>query len=134
MNKKLIAFLSILSLFLTLPLIPVNAAAKSGGACSKAGITSVASGKTYTCIKSGKKLVWDKGVLIAKVPSQPASTEVPDTKTTPKSPQAPTKQVFQNVCDKDELVPRSRSKWVSSFLSIRIRKFQFWYTNNFRII
>jgi M6 family metalloprotease-like protein len=70
MNKKLIAFLSILSLFLTLPLIPVNAAAKSGGACSKAGITSVASGKTYTCIKSGKKLIW-------KLNSQNSNTSKP---------------------------------------------------------
>jgi len=74
MNKKLIAFLSILSLFLTLPLIPVNAAAKSGGACSKAGITSVASGKTYTCIKSGKKLVWDKGVTKSAKPIAAAPT------------------------------------------------------------
>jgi hypothetical protein len=62
MNKRLIAFLSILSLSLSLPLIPVNAAIKAGWACSSAGITSIASNKTYTCIKSGKKLVWDKGV------------------------------------------------------------------------
>jgi M6 family metalloprotease-like protein len=65
MNKRLIAFLSILSLFLSTPIIPVNAAAKAGGACTKAGITSVASGKTYTCVKSGKKLVWNKGVKVA---------------------------------------------------------------------
>ena len=65
MNKRLIAFLSILSLFLSLPLTPVNAAAKAGGTCSKAGITSVAASKTYTCIKSGKKLVWNKGVAVA---------------------------------------------------------------------
>jgi len=63
MNKKLIAFLSILSLLLSTPLIPVNAAVKAGGACTKAGITSVVSNKTYTCIKSGKKLVWDKGII-----------------------------------------------------------------------
>ena len=62
MNKKLIAFLSILSLFLSLPSIPVSAAVKAGEACTKVGMTSIASGKTYTCIKSGKKLVWDKGV------------------------------------------------------------------------
>ncbi len=61
MNKKLIAFLSILSLFLSTPLIPVNAAAKAGAKCNKAGITEVVKGKSYTCVKSGKKLVWDKG-------------------------------------------------------------------------
>ena len=60
MNKKVIAFLSILSL--SLPLVPASAAVKAGSVCKKAGITSVVSSKTYTCIKSGKKLVWDKGV------------------------------------------------------------------------
>ena len=62
MNKKLITSLSILSLFISTPFIPANAAVKVGGACTKAGITSVSSGKTFTCIKSGKKLVWNKGV------------------------------------------------------------------------
>jgi hypothetical protein len=62
MNKKSIAFLSILSLFISLPSIPVNAAVKAGGICKKAGTTSVASGKTYTCVKSGKKLICNKGI------------------------------------------------------------------------
>jgi hypothetical protein len=65
MNKKLIAFFSILSLFLSTPLIPANAAVKAGASCSKAGIKSVASAKTFTCIKSGKKLIWNKGVAVA---------------------------------------------------------------------
>jgi hypothetical protein len=63
MLKRKIAFLSILSLFFSLSLVPANAAVKAGASCSKAGITSVASGKTFTCIKSGKKLIWNKGVL-----------------------------------------------------------------------
>lgn len=58
MNKKLIVFLSILSLSLFLPLIQANAAVKSGASCKTLGVTSVASGKTFTCTKSGKKLVW----------------------------------------------------------------------------
>ena len=62
MNKRLIVFLSILSLFLYLPLIPVNAATKAGASCKTVGLTSVVSGKTFTCIKSGKKMVWNKGV------------------------------------------------------------------------
>ncbi|CAB5050328.1 unannotated protein [freshwater metagenome] len=74
MNKRLIAFLPILSLLLSLPLTPVNAAAKAGGTCSKAGIKSVVSGKTYTCIKSGKKLVWNKGVAVAASNPTPAAT------------------------------------------------------------
>jgi hypothetical protein len=74
MHKRQIAFLSILSLFLSLPLIPVNAAAKAGGTCSKAGIKSVAASKTYTCVKSGKKLVWNKGVAVAASKPTPATT------------------------------------------------------------
>ena len=77
MNKRQIAFLSILSLFLSLPLTPVSAAAKAGGTCSKAGITSVAASKTYTCVKSGKKLVWNKGVAVAA--SNPTPTATPTT-------------------------------------------------------
>jgi len=61
MNKKVIAFLSILSL--SLPLVPANAAIKAGSACKKVGVKSVVGNKTFTCIKSGKKLVWNKGVL-----------------------------------------------------------------------
>ena len=58
MNKRLIAFLSILSLFLSTPIIPVNAAAKAGAKCTKVGIKSVVKDKSYICIKSGKKLIW----------------------------------------------------------------------------
>jgi hypothetical protein len=74
MNKKLIAFLSILSLLLSTPLISANAAVKAGASCKTLGITSVASSKTYTCIKSGKKLVWDKGVAPIKSIQPPAPT------------------------------------------------------------
>jgi hypothetical protein len=58
MNKRLIAILSILSLLVLLPLIPANAATKAGAKCTKVGIKSTVGNKTYTCIKSGKKLVW----------------------------------------------------------------------------
>jgi len=74
MNKRLIAFLSILSLFLSTLLIPANAATKAGGTCKKAGLKSVVSNKSFTCIKSGKKLIWNKGVLIVK--SAPKVTDL----------------------------------------------------------
>ena len=72
MNKKLIAFFSILSLLLSTPLIPANAAAKAGAKCAKAGNTEVVKGKSYTCVKSGKKLVW-------KISSQKIDTSKPFT-------------------------------------------------------
>ncbi|CAN2188368.1 hypothetical protein MCEMRE22_00477 [Candidatus Nanopelagicaceae bacterium] len=55
-------------LVLTVPLMLVAsnsyAAVKAGSNCTKAGSKSVSGGKSYTCIKSGKKLLWDKGVLV----------------------------------------------------------------------
>jgi hypothetical protein len=74
MLKRRIAFLAIFSLILSLPLIPANAATKAGGTCKKAGLKSVVSNKSFTCIKSGKKLIWNKGVLIVK--SAPKVTDL----------------------------------------------------------
>jgi len=53
------------------------AAVKAGSACSKAGIKSVSAGKTYTCVKSGKKLVWNKGVLIPVAKPAPSVPNAP---------------------------------------------------------
>jgi hypothetical protein len=38
--------------------------AKAGAKCTKVKATSVVKGKKYTCIKSGKKLIWSKGVVV----------------------------------------------------------------------
>jgi len=67
----------------------VNAAAKAGAACSKAGKTSVVSRKTFTCVKSGKKLVWDKGVVTRPTPIPmpiPAPTPTPKIEIVPAMP------------------------------------------------
>jgi len=40
-----------------------TAATKAGAKCQKIGVKSVVGAKTFTCIKSGKKLVWNKGVV-----------------------------------------------------------------------
>lgn len=42
------------------------ATAKAGAACTKLKATQVVGTKKFTCIKSGKKLIWDKGVVIPK--------------------------------------------------------------------
>ena len=68
--------LHLLALVLPMLLIASNsyAAVKAGSACSKAGSKSVSGGKSYTCIKSGKKLVWDKGVLIPVAKPAPSAS------------------------------------------------------------
>ena len=59
--------------------MPLNAfaAVKAGATCKKAGITSTYAGKKYTCIKSGKKLVWNKGVAFVKPTPTPTPSPTP---------------------------------------------------------
>jgi len=89
MNKKLVAVFSIISLSLSLPLFPATAATKAGAKCTKVGIKSVVGNKTFTCIKSGKKLIWNKGV----VNKNPAPTP---------SPTVSTRTLTRNVGDKPD--------------------------------
>ena len=54
------------------------AAVKAGSPCAKFKSMSTSGGKLYTCVKSGKKLVWNKGEVISKplsYDSAPAPTE-----------------------------------------------------------
>ena len=69
--------LRLVALIIPMVLVASNsyAAVKAGSSCSKAGIKSVSAGKTYTCVKSGKKLVWDKGVLIPVAKPAPTKSE-----------------------------------------------------------
>ncbi|MEY2828094.1 MAG: hypothetical protein RLZZ183_1213 [Actinomycetota bacterium] len=61
MRKRLIVLLVITPLLLSSQIYASNAAAKAGAKCSKVGSKSVVGSKTFTCIKSGNKLIWDKG-------------------------------------------------------------------------
>jgi M6 family metalloprotease-like protein len=57
-SKKLVAFISALTLLLSGSVAVANAAVKQGAKCTKEGKTQVVKGKTFTCLKSGKKLSW----------------------------------------------------------------------------
>ena len=65
----------LIALLLLAPLTPSMSATppKAGAICSKAGLTKNYNGKKYTCIKSGKKLVWSKGTQIAAIPKPSVS-------------------------------------------------------------
>jgi hypothetical protein len=69
MRKNLLALLVITSLLLSYQLSTSHAAAKAGAKCNKAGITEVVKGKSYTCVKTGNKLVWNKGVKTQRTPA-----------------------------------------------------------------
>ena len=50
-----------------------TAAVTAGSPCKKIASTTIAGGKKFTCIKVGKKLVWNKGVL-QKASTKPTPT------------------------------------------------------------
>ena len=85
--------LRLVALLIPMVLVASNsyAAVKAGSACSKAGSKSVSGGKSHTCIKSGKKLVWDKGVLVpvAKPKASASASAAPSASPTPKASVAP---------------------------------------------
>ena len=63
--RKVLVVLMAVSLF---GIAPANAAAvKAGAKCPKYKATTTHNGMKYTCIKSGNKLVWSKGVPAKKV-------------------------------------------------------------------
>ena len=81
----MIATIVIGCLVLTLNLSTATAAVKPGTTCKKLGQISKSAGMKYTCIKSGKKYVWSKGVgAKSNSPTAPASSS-PSSSATPKS-------------------------------------------------
>ena len=86
MKKPLLALVMAFAL-----LVPTSALAspKAGASCSKAGSASTYAGKKYTCIKSGKKLVWNKGVAIAKPTPSPSPSASPSASPTPTTTSIP---------------------------------------------
>jgi hypothetical protein len=78
--KKIISVLMISGLFLIQQGVPASAYTKPGTKCNKVGIKSVVGNKTYTCVKSGKKLVWNKAVAkrnVTLATPTPAPVEIP---------------------------------------------------------
>jgi hypothetical protein len=84
MVKKSLAFLIALAFIGSSLSVPSFAAVKAGATCKKVGAFSTFEGKKFTCLKSGSKLLWSKGVIVRKpvqttqgianaLPSQPSS-------------------------------------------------------------
>ena len=73
MGKRL-AISTITIALLATGVSPTHAAIKSGAKCTSAKAKIVDQGLTYTCVKSGKKLTWSKGVE-PKAPTSFADVE-----------------------------------------------------------
>jgi M6 family metalloprotease-like protein len=84
-RKGLLAVAVVLLLALVTPL--QAATPKAGAKCTKAGATVTAAGKKFTCVKSGTKLVWNKGMAVKAAPKPQVVPAVPPTVTPPQPEQ-----------------------------------------------
>ncbi len=77
--KRLLATATLIAFFISI--IPNSYAAipKAAAKCSKVGATATYAGKKYTCMKSGKKLFWNKGVKVADPKPVATPTSIPTT-------------------------------------------------------
>jgi M6 family metalloprotease-like protein len=90
-------WVAVLAVTLLLGFVPQNAtgAVKAGATCAKLKSTTTVLGYKYTCIKSGKKLVWSKGVKVVATPKPsplltPKATSTPTPTATATSTPTPT--------------------------------------------
>ena len=82
----------LISIVLFAPLTPSISATppKAGATCAKSGLIQDYNGKKFTCVKSGKKLVWNDGVVIKQALPLPQPT--PTSKPTPTVSESPTQK------------------------------------------
>ena len=73
--------------------IPAYAAVKAGAKCSTKGETKTSQGKKFTCVKSGKTLVWSKGVVV-KTSGDVVTPPTPTPSATPTPTPTPTPKVI----------------------------------------
>ena len=127
MRRLLAGLVAIISLSLITAQLS-EAAVTPGTKCSKAGATSTYNGKKFTCVKSGSKLVWNKGVALPKLAPLATSSAsptaaptlspspLPTIPPTPTPTPTPTQIIsaenfrFDSLCAKDPFVP---AEWAS---------------------
>ena len=80
---------------------------KMGAICTKAGITKNYNGKKFTCIKSGKKLVWNKGVAIKTPTLAPTPTPTPNRTQITSTNKNLDLDIYLGVKDGAKVTPRS---------------------------
>jgi hypothetical protein len=95
---------------------------KAGAKCLKVGLIQTVNAKKFTCIKSGGKMVWDKGRLIVSTPTNPkTSNESAETssQSEPNPFQAEVQKALDNkkkeVDSATDLIKAERSKFEELF-------------------
>ena len=82
MKFKVFSSVLLTAVFLSLFSTPLQAATVVGTKCTKVGTTKTTGGVKYFCVKSGKKLIWNKGKAIKTTPT-PKATVVASKSPTP---------------------------------------------------
>lgn len=118
MKKISMIFVPILVTSLLVPITASAASPTAGAACTKAGLTSSTAKKKFTCIKSGSRLVWDKGIAIGN----PASSNPTKTRSKNKVPiTLPVSQngtiTFANAADNYAQIPQVAWKRVQDVIA-----------------
>ena len=110
MRVRLIALLVISPLLFSSLLSTSHAAAKAGAKCKKEGIKTVVGKTTFTCIKSGKKLVWAKGVSSnsASGKTSPSAAPTPSQTQTPNVTPSTVRAGVKAVLDSFAQFPKSK--------------------------
>lgn len=109
-------------------LLPANAASIAGTSCTKFNSTKTIGNIKFTCIKSGKKLIWNKGVVsinsnpeISKNPDGKSSGNIPSaTSSSPSAePQIPTiyPDSFSNLISRSSQISYAAWKRISDQIS-----------------
>ena len=87
--KRVICAITLVLLFTSLPTYSAPPP-KFGALCTKVGESRIYQGKKFTCIKSGKKSTWNKGVLVATPTPTPSQTPTPSPTPSPTPTPTPT--------------------------------------------
>jgi hypothetical protein len=87
MHFKKVSWATVAALVLAIAVAPQSSGAvKAGALCKKAGLQVTEKGRKFTCIKQGKKFVWNKGAPVKVAPvanPSPSATSSPTKSVTP---------------------------------------------------
>jgi len=125
--KKMLTPLIAAALLGSVLALPATAAVKAGATCSKAGAINNSGGKKFTCVKSGQKLLWNKGIAVAKPVSRaslpPTSSMTPSPMPSPgitfDSVSLPTN--FSNLYEKRKGISTAAWKKITSKLTSSVK-------------
>lgn len=76
-RTRFLLVVALIGATLASPLTSANSASISGTNCLKLNSTRTIANVKFTCVKAGKKQVWNKGVVISKIAPTPTSTPSP---------------------------------------------------------